>query len=34
MKKYSPIALSLLLISCSSNPEITKLGPGVVKSEE
>lgn len=34
MKKYSPIALSLLLMSCSSNPEITKLGPGVIKSEQ
>ncbi|AEB27981.1 hypothetical protein [Francisella hispaniensis] len=34
MRKYSPIILSLLLISCSSNPEITRIGPGVIKSEQ
>ncbi|OIN84106.1 hypothetical protein [Francisella sp. TX07-6608] len=34
MQKYSPIILSLLLISCSSNPEITRIGPGIIKSEE
>ncbi|OEZ33454.1 hypothetical protein AS144_02710 [Francisella endosymbiont of Amblyomma maculatum] len=26
--------MSLLLISCSSNPEITRIGPGVIKSEQ
>ncbi|ABK89049.1 glycine-zipper containing OmpA-like membrane domain protein [Francisella tularensis subsp. novicida U112] len=34
MQKYSPLILSLLLISCSSNPEITRIGPGIIKSEE
>ncbi len=26
--------MSLLLTSCSSNPEITRIGPGVIKSEQ
>ncbi|MED7788616.1 hypothetical protein [Francisella sp. 19X1-34] len=34
MKKYSPLVASLVLVSCSSNPEITKLGPGVIKSKQ
>lgn len=34
MQKYSPLILSLLLISCSSNPEITRIGPGIIKSQQ
>ena len=34
IQEYSPIILSLLLISCSSNPEITRIGPGVIKCEQ
>ena len=26
--------MSLLLTSCSSNPKITRIGPGVIKSEQ
>lgn len=34
MRRYTPIVLSLLLVSCSSSPKITDVGPGVVKSEQ
>ncbi|MDE4996638.1 hypothetical protein NAH08_10515, partial [Francisella tularensis subsp. holarctica] len=34
MQKYSPLILSLILISCSSNPEITRIGPGIIKSKQ
>lgn len=34
MKKYFLVILILLLVSCSSNPKITQVGPGVITTKQ